>query len=101
MHTALHAARALPPLPLRPSSSFSLLRRGSESEGGGGGVDTPTPVPATSQEWKGEGEEEGVLTPLAVLLDGPFTDFHVSALMLASYMGHTEVGWVGTVVLHG
>ena len=27
----------------------------------------------------------------ALLLDGPFTDYHVSSLMLAAYMGHIEV----------
>jgi hypothetical protein len=28
---------------------------------------------------------------LSLLLDGPFTDYHVSSLMLAAYMGHVEV----------
>jgi len=28
---------------------------------------------------------------ISLLLDGPFTDYHVSSLMLAAYMGHVEV----------
>jgi hypothetical protein len=27
---------------------------------------------------------------VSLLLDGPFTDYHVSSLMLAAYMGHIQ-----------
>lgn len=39
------------------------------------------------------------IAPLAVLLDGPFTEYHVSALMLAAYSGHEEVG--GSIFMCG
>lgn len=40
------------------------------------------------------------VSPLAVLLEGPFTEYHVSALMLAAYAGSEEVTMgVGLVCL--
>lgn len=39
----------------------------------------------------GGANNKATIPVLALLLDGPFTDYHVSSLMLAAYMGHVEV----------
>jgi ankyrin repeat protein len=39
--------------------------------------------------WRAEGATP--VPVLSLLLDGPFTDYHVSSLMLAAYMGHGEL----------
>lgn len=77
VRAALEAAKALLPIGI-----MTMPRLAPSS---------PTVQPVLREEEEERGWRTDALSPLAVLLEGPFTEYHVSALMLAAYSGHEEV----------
>lgn len=87
---ALDEARGLPPLSVLAPRNFEMDLIDRDP------LDLPLPYVDTGPMVAGRpaGDRAAaamVVSPLAVLLEGPFTEYHVSALMLAAYSGHEEV----------
>ena len=88
----IEEARGLPPLQFRRSGRGRERGREGRNEGGkfeGG------------REGGEEGGREGGLevSMVQLALDGPFTEYQVTALMLATYLGHEEM--VGLLLKEG